>query len=107
MKRLNLNKLKFDKNQTDKAVVFGVPSQAESSFGTIEKMVESSLEIEFGKDFTKQPGFDKMVSKISAVIAQDPELSRDAQIIINKLKSDDQKNQQPYHNPSRTHRRSH
>jgi hypothetical protein len=42
----------------------------------IERMVKSALEVEYGAQFTMNPGFAKMVSKIADSIVSNPELRR-------------------------------
>jgi len=44
----------------------------------LEKIVRSALEVEFGSEFTLNPGFAKMVSKIADSLVTNPELRRQA-----------------------------
>lgn len=44
----------------------------------VEKIVRSALEVEYGVQFTLNPGFGKMVSKLADVVVTNPELRRQA-----------------------------
>lgn len=125
MERLNLKAVKTKDKKADSAILLGLKIEDTSAFSSIEKMVENTLEIEFGGDFTKQVGFAKMVGKIAEVIKRDAQLSEQAQLLIEKSRTlfadgqiemqqaagenkvrDDQENQPPYDNPTRKNRRS-
>jgi hypothetical protein len=99
------NKEVLKKSGAPAAFISGMSSDLSNSFSSIDKMVENTLEIEFGRDFTKQAGFDKMVEKIVQAIKYDPELNQEALAVINKF--NDQKDQQSYDNSARPPRRSH
>ncbi len=44
----------------------------------VEKIVKSALEVEYGVQFTLNPGFARMLSKLADVVVTNPELRRQA-----------------------------
>lgn len=48
-------------------------------------IISGALEVEFGKSFTLNPGFDKMVKKIADSLMVDPNLRRQALQVVSQV----------------------
>lgn len=65
---------------TEKLESILVPNIPANELITI--IVKTAVEVQLGKSFTLNPGFDKMVSKIVSVIMTDPLLRRQALSVV-------------------------
>jgi len=57
----------------------------DSITGAIEKMVEAALKVEFGEKMTGQKQAEKMIKTLSRGIMSDPELRKQALIVIDRF----------------------